>query len=253
MKLILFLRSALFALGQGGSLVLFSLVGQLTWPFSHRVRYGVMTHWATFCLWWLRLTCGVKVRVHGADEILPDKAGLILARHESAWETLQFQRIFPRQAFVLKQELLRIPFFGWGMKLLHPIAIDRGAGRKALKQILQQGQERLNDGSWVVIFPEGTRMPPNELGKINVGGAMLAKQTHAPIYLVTHNGGSFWPKNSFIKRPGTVDVFIKRLDDVSDLSATQINQLTADWYQQHFTTPPLVEQRDGGKEASSQS
>lgn len=243
MNPIVIMRSTLFAIGQAISLVLFSLFGQLTWPFSNKVRYGVMTHWATFCLWWLRVTCSIKVRVHGAEQIIPEKAGLILARHESAWETLQFQRIFPRQSYVLKQELLRIPFFGWGMKLLNPIAIDRNAGRKALKQILQEGQERLNSGNWVVIFPEGTRMPPNELGKINVGGAMLAKQTHAPIYLVTHNGGSFWPKNSFLKRSGTVDVYIKRIDDVSAMSAAEINQLTADWYQQHFATPSVAGQQ----------
>ncbi|CAN8141855.1 1-acyl-sn-glycerol-3-phosphate acyltransferase [uncultured Thiomicrorhabdus sp.] len=254
MKLLLILRSSLFAIGQTISLVLFSVFGQLTLPFSNKVRYGVMTHWATFCLWWLRITCGIKVRVHGADQILPEKAGLILARHESAWETLQFQRIFPRQAYVLKQELLRIPFFGWGMKLLHPIAIDRNAGRKALKQILQEGQERLDNGNWVVIFPEGTRMPPNELGKINIGGAMLAKQAKAPIYLVTHNGGSYWPKNSFMKRPGTVDVYIKRIDEVSDLSAADINQLTADWYQQYFSTPSLAEQKPTeGTEVSTHS
>ncbi|BBP44981.1 1-acyl-sn-glycerol-3-phosphate acyltransferase [Thiosulfatimonas sediminis] len=251
MNPILILRSLLFALGQTISLVVISVLGQLTLPFSHKARYRVMTQWATFCLWWLRLTCGIKVRVHGAELIQPEKAGLILARHESAWETLQLQRIFPRQAFVLKEELLRIPFFGWGMRLLHPIAIDRGAGRKALKQILQEGQARLDDGIWVVIFPEGTRMPPNELGKINIGAAMLAKQAQVPVYLVAHNGGHFWPKNSFMKRPGTVDLYIKRIDDVSALSTAEINQLTAEWYQQHFSAPSIAESLDaqpGGHE-----
>ncbi|MBO1923172.1 lysophospholipid acyltransferase family protein [Thiomicrorhabdus sp. 6S3-12] len=245
MKLIWFVRSTLFAIGQMISLVFFSLIGQFTRPFSYRVRYGVMSQWAYFCLWWLRMTCGIRSRVHGLDQVDHEKPGLILARHESAWETLKFQTIFPRQAYVLKQELLKIPFFGWGMALLHPIAIDRGAGRKALKQILTEGQQRLDGGNWVVIFPEGTRMPPNELGKINIGGSMLAKQAQVPIYLVMHNAGKFWPKNGFIKKPGTIDVYIKRLDDVSDLSTAELNQMIADWYQTHFDESSLSE---GGPE-----
>lgn len=234
MKIIWFMRSVLFALGQGVSLVLFSVLGQLTRPFSFATRYQFMHYWAKFCLFWLRITCGVRYEVHGAEHIQTEQAGLILARHESAWETLAFQAIFPRHAYVLKKELLKIPFFGWGMALLNPIAIDRGAGRQALNQLINEGKQRLNAGDWVVVFPEGTRMPPGELGKVNIGGAMLASKAHAPVYLVAHNAGRFWPKNRFIKRPGTITVVISPPLDVSTLSVANINQHVEQWLEDHL-------------------
>ncbi len=233
MKLILFIKSLLFSIGQISSMIVFSLLGQLTRPFSIVTRYRFMTQWAHFCLWWVNVTCGLKYRVHGADNINSENAGLILARHESSWETFALQQIFPRQAYVLKRELLRIPFFGWGMSLLNPIAIDRSAGRKALNQLLKEGTQRLADGDWVVIFPEGTRMPAGELGKINVGGAMLASKAKAPVYLVAHNAGKFWPKNSFIKKPGVIDIYISEPLDVTELSVAEINQKFEDWLNQY--------------------
>ena len=232
MKVIWFIRSLLFAIGQGVTLVLFSVLGQLTRPFSFKARYAFMHYWARFCLVWLRITCGVKYRVHGAEHIDPSKTGLILSRHESAWETLAFQQIFPRHAYVLKRELLKIPFFGWGMSLLNPIAIDRSAGRQALNQMLKEGVERLHGDDWVVVFPEGTRMPSGELGKINIGGAMLASKAKVPVYLVAHNAGTCWPKNSFLKRPGTIDVYISEPLDMTEMKTAELNEKIADWFQQ---------------------
>jgi len=249
MKVIWFIRSVLFAIGQVTTLVLFSVLGQLTRPFSFATRYQFMHHWARFCLVWVKWTCGIKYTVHGADNINSQNTGLILARHESAWETLAFQEIFPRQAYVLKRELLKIPFFGWGMALLNPIAIDRSAGRKALNQMLKEGTERLEQGDWVVVFPEGTRMPAGELGKINVGGAMLAAKAKKPVYLVAHNAGSFWPKNSFIKKPGNIDVYISQPLDVAEMSASQINQQIESWLSQHLTPEP----QPGAKEEINQT
>ncbi|MDG6779139.1 lysophospholipid acyltransferase family protein [Thiomicrorhabdus sp. zzn3] len=236
MKVIWFLRSAVYLLGQTLSMIFFSVSGQLTRPFSFETRYNYMRWWARFCLWWLRVTCGLRFKVHGQEHIDPSRAGLILSRHESTWETLAFQQIFPRQAYVLKRELLRIPFFGWGMSLLHPIAIDRGAGRQALNQLLKEGQSRLQQGDWIVLFPEGTRMPPNELGKINVGGSMLATKAKVPVYLVAHNAGSFWPKNSFMKKPGLIEVHISEPLDAANMSVAEINQAIADWYSQHMSS-----------------
>ncbi|MBF6058317.1 MULTISPECIES: lysophospholipid acyltransferase family protein [Thiomicrorhabdus] len=234
MQLIWFLRSCLFAVGQLTSLVFFSVLGQFTRPFSFKVRYDVMHYWAVFCVWWLKLTCGLRYQVHGAEHINKNQAAVIMARHESAWETLVFQQIFPRQAYVLKRELLRIPFFGWGMALLHPIAIDRGAGRQALKQLVSEGSARIKSGDWVVVFPEGTRMAPNELGKINVGGAMMASQAKATVYLVAHNAGSYWPKNSFIKRPGSIDVYISEPLNAGEMSVAELNRATEEWFKKHL-------------------
>ena len=237
MKAMALIRSVIFAIGQMTTLVIFSVLGQLTRPFSMKVRYGFMHYWAVINVHWLRWTCGVKYRVHGAENIDRTKSGLILARHESAWETLYFQVLFPRQAYVLKEELLKIPFFGWGMALLNPIAIDRNAGRKALKQILTEGTERLHSGDWVVLFPEGTRMSPNELGKINIGGTMLAQKAEVPVYLVSHNAGSFWGKNSFIKMPGVIDVYVSpplMPEEIKALTTEEMNQKIADFYRQSF-------------------
>ncbi|QCU89480.1 lysophospholipid acyltransferase family protein [Thiomicrorhabdus sediminis] len=244
MKMIYFLRSVLFSIGQVSTLVLFSLLGQFTRPFSFATRYNFMRYWAHFCIWWVKITCGIKYNVHGADNINTDKAGLILARHESAWETFALQEIFPRQAYVLKRELLKIPFFGWGMALLRPIAIDRGAGRQALNQLVKEGQQRLQDGDWVVVFPEGTRMPSGKLGKINIGGAMLASKAGAPVYLVAHNAGSVWPKNSFIKKPGVVDIYISEPLDASAMSAAEINQQIESWFSQHLVLADKREEAD---------
>lgn len=234
MKLIWFLRSVIFALGQVTSLVLFSVLGQLTRPFSFKTRYQFMHYWARFCLFWLRWTCGVRYELHGQENIKTDQAGLILCRHESAWETLALQEIFPRQAYVLKRELLKVPFFGWGMALLNPIAIDRGAGRKALNQLVSEGKGRLESGDWVVVFPEGTRMPPQQLGKINAGGSMLATKAKAPVYLVAHNAGSCWSKNSFIKRPGVIQMYISPAMDVSEMSTSEVSLKVEEWFKSHL-------------------
>ena len=235
MKAWYFLRSVVFAIGQVVSLLFFSVIGLFLWPFSHKVRYQFMHLWARFIVVWVRWTCGVSYKVYGAENIDKTQAGLVLARHESAWETFATQVIFPRQAFVLKKELLKIPFFGWGMSMMYPIAIDRNAGRQAMKQVLSEGQARLAEGIWVVIFPEGTRMPAGELGKINAGGAMLALKAQVPVYLVAHNAGECWPKNSFIKKPGVVEVFISPAIDVTNLTLAQLNQLTEDWFKQHLS------------------
>ncbi|MDG6774804.1 lysophospholipid acyltransferase family protein [Thiomicrorhabdus sp. ZW0627] len=237
MKFFWFIGSLLYAIGQTVSMILFSVLGQFTRPFSFQTRYAFMHYWARFCLTWLRWTCGLRYKVHGMEHVDETQPGLILSRHESAWETLAFQQIFPRQAYVLKRELLKIPFFGWGMKLLHPIAIDRSAGRQALNQLLSEGQARLKQGDWIVLFPEGTRMPPGQIGKINVGGAMLAKKVNCPIYLVAHNAGSYWPKNSFIKRPGLIEMHISPPLDVSEMSVAEINQAIEDWYSRFLEKP----------------
>jgi 1-acyl-sn-glycerol-3-phosphate acyltransferase len=234
MKLVNFFRSVLFATGQIISMILMSLLGQLTRPFSFKVRYEFMKHWALFCLWWLKVTCGVRYRVHGAENIKHDEAGLILSRHESAWETLAFQKIFPRQAYVLKRELLKLPFFGWGMALLNPIAIDRSAGRKALNQLINEGRARLQQGDWVVVFPEGTRMPVGKLGKVNVGGSMLATKAKKTVYLVAHNAGTCWPRNGFVKSPGVIDVYISEPLDVSDMTTAEVNQAIEEWLTKHL-------------------
>ena len=239
---VVFVRSRLFEAGRIGSMIFFAVTGQLLWPFSFQTRYRYMTLWGKFTLWWLRVTCGLRYEVHGMENVDMHKNGLIFARHESAWETIALQSLFPPQVYVLKQELLRIPFFGWGMALLHPIALDRKAGRKALAKLVEQGLARLQDGLWVVIFPEGTRMPPGQLGEIKIGGPMLAAKADVPSYLVAHNAGQFWPKNSFMKYPGVIQVVVSPPFHFYGQKPKQISQEIERWFARHLFPP----QQGGG-------
>ena len=144
-------------------------------------------------------------------------------------ETLALQRYFTPQVWVIKRELLWIPFFGWGLATLRPIAIDRRAGREALGQILSQGRARLDDGCWVVIFPEGTRMAPGEWRRYRQGGALLAADTGYPVLPVAHDAGDYWPRNGFIKRPGTIQLAIGPLVETAGQSAAEINERAEAW------------------------
>lgn len=201
------LRSSVFAVIQAVFTVVFGLLALLAWPLPRLARYRVITLWGRFVIWLARVLLGIRYRVEGLEH-LPSGSAVILAKHQSAWETIAFQQIFPPLSFVLKRNLLYIPFFGWGLALFSPIAIDRAAGREALRQIEEQGRRRLQQGFWVLIFPEGTRMPAGEQGKYQIGGAWLAAKVGVPVVPVAHNAGEVWPKNAFLKRPGTITVRI---------------------------------------------
>lgn len=224
----IWLRSALFAVGQVVTVTIFSAIALLTFPFPPVTRYRIISFWARLMLVWLRLTCGLKFRVLGAENI-PSTPGIILSKHQSAWETLAFQKIFPPQVWVLKKELLWLPLFGWGLAMTSPIAIDRSAGREALKQLVEEGRQRLAQGFWVVVFPEGTRMKPGERGKYNIGGAWLATHAGVPALPVAHNAGEFWGKNAFLKYPGTITVSIGRPIDARGMKVGELNQQVEAW------------------------
>lgn len=203
----LFLRSLLFLLTKAVFTIPFSLLILLAAPVPALPRYRFITLWGRVVIWLAHWTVGIRFRVEGLEN-LPREPAVILAKHQSAWETIAFQQIFPPLSFVLKKSLLRIPFFGWGLALFSPIAIDRGAGREALRQLEAQGRERIRSGFWVLVFPEGTRMAVGEKGDYQVGGAYLAVKAGVPVVPVAHNAGHCWPKNAFIKRPGEITVLI---------------------------------------------
>jgi 1-acyl-sn-glycerol-3-phosphate acyltransferase len=178
-------------------------------------------------IWWLRVTCNVRHEISGMENI-PDTPCIILAKHQSTWETFAFQAIFPTQVYVLKRELLWIPIFGWGLAMTSPIAINRASGREALKQLVSKGQARLAQGLWVVIFPEGTRMRPHQQGKYHIGGAWLACQTKTPVLPVAHNAGHCWPKG-FIKQAGVIKLHIGPAIATADLKADALNLKVEQW------------------------
>jgi 1-acyl-sn-glycerol-3-phosphate acyltransferase len=222
------LRSVLFEVLRLALTVAFAIASLLTFPFSPRTRYRIITTWSRLVIALARGLCGVDYRVTGAEN-LPARPSIILSKHQSAWETLAYQVIFPPQVWVLKRELLRVPFFGWGLAMMSPIAIDRGSGRQALRQTLEQGKARLADRWWIVMFPEGTRTEPGTRGRYHVGGAWLACKTATPVVPVAHNAGTLWGRNAFIKYPGTISVSVGPAIDPQGLTPEQLNQQVEDW------------------------
>jgi 1-acyl-sn-glycerol-3-phosphate acyltransferase len=225
------LRSAFFA----AALVLitppYALVALATFPLPRMMRYRVISGWSRLVVRLAKLILGIDWRVEG-QENLPSRPAVILAKHQSAWETMAFQLIFPPQVLVLKRELLWIPFFGWGLALMSPIAIDRSRGMAALREIARRGRERLAQGFWVVVFPEGTRVSPGSTREYHPGGAWLACASGAPVVPVAHNAGLFWPRNAFIKRPGTVTVRIGPPIDAANRDAKTVNELAKTWIEE---------------------
>lgn len=204
---VLFVRSLAFWIVFSTSLGLFVPLVLLCTLLPFAVRYRVATLWARLSLAWLSFTCKLNYRVKGLDRI-PDTTSIVFSKHQSTWETLALQKVFPPQVWVLKRELLWIPVFGWGLATMKPIAINRGAGRKAVEQLVEQGKQRLTNGLWVIVFPEGTRVAPGKRGRYRIGGAVLAERSGHPVVPVAHNAGEYWPRRSFIKRPGTIEVVI---------------------------------------------
>jgi 1-acyl-sn-glycerol-3-phosphate acyltransferase len=223
-----FLRSCLLALIQIVITPFFAVAALLSFPLSRHQRYAIITTWSRLITAAAASICGLRYRVIGAENI-PRVPCVILSKHQSAWETLAWQTVFPPQVWVMKRELLWIPFFGWGLAMLSPIAINRGSGSKALRQMAEQGRERLDAGFCIVIFPEGTRVAPGERGTYHPGGAWLTVKTGALALPVAHNAGECWRKNGFIKRPGLITVSIGKPISPAGLSAAQLNQQVEDW------------------------
>ncbi len=229
----LIFRAILFYLGMSVLTIIVVALSPLTFPFSQRLRARYFSLWARFVLWWLKLTCNLQFHVEGIENI-PDGTALILAKHQSAWETIAMQTIFPPQTWVLKRNLLLIPFFGWGLAMTRPVAIDRSAGKKALKQVINQGTDRLRRGLWVVIFPEGTRTAPGQQKRYAIGGAMLAQKSGYPVVPVCHNAGEFWPKQGFVKKPGEITLVIGEPFDPAGMKANEINSQVEEWIESTY-------------------
>jgi 1-acyl-sn-glycerol-3-phosphate acyltransferase len=222
------LRSVLFAVALAIVTPPYALVALASAPLPRMLRYRIISGWSRMILLLARAILGIRWRVEGREN-LPSRPAVILAKHQSAWETLAFQHIFPPQVHVLKRELLWIPFFGWGLALMSPIPIDRSRGVAALRAIARRGRERLDQGFWVVVFPEGTRVAPGETRDYQPGGAWLAAASGAPVVPVAHNAGLCWPRNAFLKRPGTVTIRIGPSIDSQQRDPLTINALAKEW------------------------
>ena len=231
----LWIRSVLFLLGMLIVTPIFSILVILLFPLPIIMRSKVASSWAHFVMFWLRLTCNLSYEVHGRENI-PDHPSIILSKHQSAWETIGLQTIFPPQTWVMKRSLLLIPFLGWAFVALAAIPIDRSAGREALRKLVAHGKDRLARDLWVVIFPEGTRTAPNEKGKYHIGGAWLAAKTQTTVVPVAHNAGKYWRKNAFIKQPGTIQVVIGAPIETAGLKPDQVNKQVEAWIETTMST-----------------
>lgn len=225
------LRSTLFASAMVVVTLPYAMLSVLTFPLSRMARFKVISGWSRIMLFIAKHVCRLDYRVEGREN-LPAHPCVILSKHQSAWETLAFQSVFPPQVHVLKKELLWIPFFGWGLAMMSPIAIDRSRGSAALRQLARLGKERILQGFWVVIFPEGTRVAPGSRRKYQPGGAWLAVQTDSPVVPVAHNAGLYWPKNAFLKRPGTITMRIGPMIPTHGRNPADVTAEVENWIEQ---------------------
>ncbi|MFQ6404766.1 lysophospholipid acyltransferase family protein [Methylophilus sp. 'Pure River'] len=227
-KAVLYVRALLFYAGLVALTIPFSLLAIVLRPLPAVTRSRWVSGWAYGVLWWLKVTCNLRYEVTGREHI-PASAHIILSKHQSAWETIGLQCIFPPQIWVMKKELLMIPFLGWAFWALDAIPIDRSAGREALKKLVNNGKDRLRQGLSVVIFPEGTRTAPGHRGKYHIGGAWLASHSETSVVPVAHNAGRFWRKNSILKYPGVIQVVIGQPIDTKGLKPDAVNKQVEDW------------------------
>lgn len=223
-----FVRSLVFLLVQLVWVPIYATLVLFTFSFDAHTRYRLISGLAYSMMWLLRVICNIRIEVRGAENI-PKESCIVLCKHQSAWETFALQTVFPPQVWVLKRELLWLPFFGWGLALTSPIAINRSKGKQAMKQLLEQGKHRLEQGFCVVIFPEGTRMPYGVRGKYKIGGALLGENSGAPVVPVAHNAGKFWGRNAFFKHPGTVVMSIGKPIAPGGMKAEEINRQVEEW------------------------
>ena len=221
--------SALFFMGMVISSLFMGPVLMLAIVLPLRWRHALARQWVHFNLWSLKMLCGLDYHVTGLENIPDSGAAVILCKHQSAWETLALQVIFPPLVFVLKKELLSIPVWGWAMATLKPIAINRGQRAKAMRQILASGQERLAEGLWVVLFPEGTRVAAGTPTRFASSGSTLAHKAGVPVIPVAHNAGSYWKRQGFYKKPGVIEICIGPPVYPDGLNVQTINTTAEAW------------------------
>ena len=226
---VLFIRSSLFWAAFIVNVVVFGLLIVLFFftPSSFRLRIARL--WSYVNNFLLKIFCGIDFKVTGEENLHDVETAIILCKHQSTWETLALHSFTPYVRWVFKRELMRIPVFGWALALTDPIAINRGAGRVAIKQLIAEGTKKLNAGKWMVLFPEGTRTQPGKTRTFKIGGALLAEKSGYPVIPIAHNAGEFWPRHSFIKWPGTISVVIGPAIESKNRSAEEINVDVFSW------------------------
>lgn len=228
----------------------------LSSPFiSIRNRYVVACWWNYLNILMLKWLCGINWVVEGREH-LPNTGAIILAKHQSAWETFGIPALLlPRHlCLVFKRELQYVPFFGWCLWVLRMVPIDRKKGVEAFEQIKQRAGERMKQGAWMMFFPEGTRVPVGYKRRYKTGGTRLAVATNTPVVPVAVNAGEFWKRKGFFKQAGTVILRFgppispeghdadSLMAEVENWIETQMHQISPERYTSADT--PLVKGKD---------
>lgn len=222
------IRSVIFTIILFVSVLPWSMVVVIARLFGYPASYAMVIVWVRAMFWLLDKLCRLNIRIEGRENV-PAQNGVALLKHSSACETLAQFFLFPRQCWVLKRELLWAPFLGWGIAAVRPIAINRGAGHQAVSQVLEQGKVRLQQGLWVMVFPEGTRMPPGETRRYGISGTLLAQAAGRLLVPVAHDAGYFWPRRGWLKRPGTITFRIGVPVDPAGRDVREVNDEIQAW------------------------
>lgn len=229
LRIIQFIRSLIFLLVMVAATVIWAPISMLFAFLPYNQRYYITSRWNVFIIWAAKVICGIHYQTKGFENF-PDAPVILLSKHQSAWETIFLLMATPRPlVFVFKKEITYIPFFGWAISLLRMIPIDRSKGKDAFAQVVVHGKKRLADGQWIIMFPEGTRIAVGKKGNYKGGGARLAVETNTPVVPIALNSGECWPKNSFIKKPGTVTVSVGKPISPEGYNPVELMQQVENW------------------------
>lgn len=227
-KAVLYIRSVVFWVGFLAATIIIGMTVIIARPLDSDVRLRIARSWGVINLWLLKTICKLDYHVTGMENI-GERNAIVFSKHQSTWETISLHVIVPLGRWVFKRELLRIPLFGWALACTDPIAIDRSAGRAAVNQLVMRGSEKLRRGKWINIFPEGTRTAPGIDSKYKMGGAILAAESGYPVIPIAHNAGEYWPRHSFIKWPGTIEVRVGPYIESEGRKPDEIMQQARAW------------------------
>lgn len=248
--MLLRLRSTLFAIGYMLTGFIYGLLSLFLWLLPPMVRHRILISWCWLIVNWARISCGVRYEIHGLDNLRKAEGPkVILSKHQSTWETLALQYLCFPASTILKRELLNIPFFGWGLRCLQPIAIDRENPRDALRQVKIQGVQRLQAGLNVLLFPEGTRVAPGTRSKYARSGPEIALESGALIVPVAVNAGYCWPPKSWMRYPGTVTVSFGEPIDPAGRTSRELIIQVENWIEGELER--IAEGSEAGKGAAS--
>ncbi len=238
------LRALIFNTGYYGSGIIAGIASLFLWPtLPYRYRWPIITLWNRFVLWWLKICCGVSVNI--IDQRTHNYAPcIVMSKHQSTWETLFLQYYLAPISVILKKELLRIPFFGWGLAALKPIAIDRGNPMQALKSVKAKGIERLKEGNSILIFPEGTRTPLGKIGNYAGSGADIACSATVAVTPIAHNAAECWPHKQLLKYPGTITLIIGDAIHAEGRHRKEVTLEVKTWIETQIAAMPIA-RKDG--------